>query len=194
MTYEDYDWIEDGLAVGAMVEEGKDLPFDAVLSLVPFAPVGLCDVLASGEVEYQWHSIQDQRSGETDEEIVRRFDAAADRIDEWRRENKRVLVHCQVGASRSVTAIIWYLVRYRGMTWEQAAETVRARRPIARPTIWFEVPLRLAAGERLDRAWLEERMSAYARHMAEATGAEFTREDMLDGLEAQGSLAQLDGS
>lgn len=192
MTYHDFAWIQDGLAVGAMVEEGDTLPFDAVLSLVPFAPLSLRPLLQS--VEYRWQAIGDQRSGESHDEIIRRFEEAAAQIDAWRRDGKSVLVHCQVGASRSVTAVIWYLVRYRGLTWQEAEDTVRARRSIARPTLWFEVPLRLSAGETLDESWLEHRMASYARHMAEATGAQFTRQDMLDGLEAQGTLQRLRSS
>lgn len=191
MSYDDFAWIDDSLAVGAMVESDEALPFDAILSLVPFAPLGVRPLATGDDLEYRWHAIMDQRSGEGHDEIVRRFEAAAAEIDHWLREGRRVLVHCQVGASRSVTAVIWYLVRYRGYSWDQALALVRERRPIARPTIWFEIPLRLALGEPLSEAWLEEHMDAYQRHMAEATGADFSVDDIRAHLEQQGTLAQL---
>lgn len=44
-----------------------------------------------------------------------------------------VLVHCAVGASRSPTAVIAYLMKYKNMDYDAAFNLVRAARPIANP-------------------------------------------------------------
>jgi protein-tyrosine phosphatase len=43
----------------------------------------------------------------------------------------RVLVHCQAGAQRSPAVVACYLVRFRGMTPQDAIDAIRAARPIA---------------------------------------------------------------
>jgi hypothetical protein len=49
----------------------------------------------------------------------------------------RVYVHCTHGVSRSPTAVLWFLMQYRGMTLLEAAELVKARRVKVSPTGGF---------------------------------------------------------
>ncbi len=53
-----------------------------------------------------------------------------------------VLVHCHAGISRSATAVIAYLMQSEGMTYEEALDDVRSRRPIVSPNLGFSQQLR----------------------------------------------------
>ena len=59
--------------------------------------------------------------------------AAAELINNAVKKGDRVLVHCAAGISRSVTAIIAYLMLYRGIGWTEAYLTIRKSRPAAYP-------------------------------------------------------------
>ncbi|CAN0886817.1 Dual specificity protein phosphatase 1 [Linum grandiflorum] len=70
------------------------------------------------------------------------FEECINFIDEAKRQGGGVLVHCFVGRSRSVTIILAYLMKKRGMTVSQALEHVRSRRPQASPNLGFVLQLR----------------------------------------------------
>jgi hypothetical protein len=63
-----------------------------------------------------------------------------------------VLVHCQMGISRSSTVVIAFLIRYCGMKASEALEHVQSRRPRARPNpgFWTQLTIyeRRLAGEK----------------------------------------------
>lgn len=61
------------------------------------------------------------------------FTKAAQEIDDLCRRGKKVLVHCAAGVSRSVTAVIAYLMLTQGMTFRGALDHIRERRPQANP-------------------------------------------------------------
>src|SRR5437763_2927100 len=144
MPYTEYTWITARLAVGAAPQEPAEMQFDAIVSLSTFAPLWLGEWVRSKQLDYEWCPVVDDFCEDGHEEVVRRFNEAAALIDGWLQDGRRVLVHCLGGISRSAAAVIWYFVRYRGYTWEQALALVRARRPVANPDIAFELPLRLA--------------------------------------------------
>ena len=48
-----------------------------------------------------------------------------------------VLIHCFVGAGRSVTVAGSYLISYMGFTSEQAINFIKERRPVANPNSGF---------------------------------------------------------
>lgn len=191
MPYTNFNWITDRLAIGGVVSEEAALPFDAVLSLMTEAPIGMWELARSGQVDYAWVSIIDGYSYEEHDEIVRRFDAAAAQIDTWLVEGKRVLVHCFAGVSRSVTAVIWYFVRYEGKTWDEALDVIRASRTVARPNVRFEVPLRLAAGEELDATWLSDRIQGYCERVLADENVCIEPDEILRDLERQGTMTRL---
>jgi protein-tyrosine phosphatase len=189
MAYTDFNWIDDRLAIGAIVSEPEELPFDAILSMETHAPATVAEIVRSGRVDYQWRSIVDGYSWEANDEIVRRFDAAAKQIRSWLESGKRVLVHCTAGVSRSVSAVAWYLMRYEGYSWDEALELIRQGRSVAYPNIRFEIPLRLAAGEDLSQEEIEARIDAFVTEMRERYGSEVPPEDIWDDLVRQGTLA-----
>jgi hypothetical protein len=191
MAYTDYNWISDRLAVGAFVARPDgNFPFDAVMSLETWAPPTVRELISSGRVDYRWFSIIDGYSFENHEQIVERFDAAADQIHAWHTANKRILIHCTAGVSRSVSAVIWYLMRYEGYTWEDAYTLIRGKRSIAFPNPRFEIPLRLHAGETIDWDAFERRIEAHCINML-LYNVEDTREQVLEDLERQGTLQLL---
>jgi atypical dual specificity phosphatase len=194
MPYTDFHWITDQLAIGGIVAEPEDLPFDAILSLETHAPATLRDLVKSEHVDYQWRSIIDGVSHELNDDIVRRFDSAAGQIHEWLQSGKRVLVHCFAGVSRSVTAVIWYLMRYEGHAWDDALALVKRHRVRANPNIRFEIPLRLAFGERLSEAWIDERIRAYCQKMLTDFEVEVDPREIRETLERQGTLPALHAS
>ncbi|KAL9237600.1 hypothetical protein vseg_012128 [Gypsophila vaccaria] len=71
---------------------------------------------------------------ETD--LAQYFDECIDFIDEAKRSGG-VLVHCFVGRSRSVTVVLAYLIKKRGMTLSEALELVKSKRPQASPNPGF---------------------------------------------------------
>jgi protein-tyrosine phosphatase len=139
-------------------------------------------------VDYQWRSIIDGICYEEHDAIVRRFDAAAAQLDAWIREGKRVLVHCFAGVSRSVTAAIWYLMRYQGLSWDDALALIREQRTVANPNIRFEIPLRIAAGEDITEEWIAQRIADYGARLKAAYDVDVDANEIWDTLEQQGTI------
>mmetsp|Transcript_10686 Transcript_10686/g.18793 ORF Transcript_10686/g.18793 Transcript_10686/m.18793 type:complete len:319 (+) Transcript_10686:181-1137(+) len=65
-------------------------------------------------------------------------------------QGRSVLVHCQMGVSRSATVIIAYLMKYRSMSRIEAYSHVKQRRPMVNPNPGFWKQLELY-GQRLER-------------------------------------------
>lgn len=80
-------------------------------------------------------------------DIAQFFDAATDFIQEHRMANRSVLVHCEVGMSRSVTIVAAYLVRYHMMDPAAALRLIKDRRPLALPNVGFIEQLQRWAAE-----------------------------------------------
>uniref|UniRef100_A0A2P2JH78 protein-tyrosine-phosphatase n=1 Tax=Rhizophora mucronata TaxID=61149 RepID=A0A2P2JH78_RHIMU len=72
-----------------------------------------------------------------DTNLKQYFDECFEFIDEAKRQNGGVLVHCFVGRSRSVTIVLAYLMKKHGMSLSQALEHVKSRRPQAGPNAGF---------------------------------------------------------
>ncbi|XP_052208502.1 dual specificity protein phosphatase 1 isoform X2 [Diospyros lotus] len=77
-----------------------------------------------------------------DVNIAQYFDDCFNFIDEAKRMGGAVLVHCFVGRSRSVTIVVAYLMKRRGMSLSEALEHVRSKRPLASPNSGFMLHLR----------------------------------------------------
>lgn len=56
--------------------------------------------------------------------------------------NNNVLVHCNMGISRSTSVVISYMQRKHAMSYDQAYRHIKERRPVARPNRLFERLLR----------------------------------------------------
>tara|TARA_B110000090_G_C13317911_1_gene422307 strand:+ start:90 stop:1130 length:1041 start_codon:yes stop_codon:yes gene_type:complete len=65
------------------------------------------------------------------------MDAIADRIENELSTGKSVYVHCQMGISRSSSLVIAYLMKYQGMTRDQAYIHTKELRPKIEPNIGF---------------------------------------------------------
>lgn len=53
-----------------------------------------------------------------------------------------VLVHCNAGVSRSATVVIGYLMEHHNMTYDQAHQVVKTKRPCIRPNEGFVTQLK----------------------------------------------------
>jgi protein-tyrosine phosphatase len=58
-------------------------------------------------------------------------------INECIRKNQPVVVHCQAGISRSASVIISWLMIYKHMTYDDAYQYVKERRPVISPNPSF---------------------------------------------------------
>lgn len=191
MPYTDFHWVTDRLAIGGWIAEpGHDLPFDAILSLETAASIEIGDWVREGAVDYRWHSIMDFPTGDPYGELVEHFDQAAALIDEWVGDNKTILVHCWAGVSRSATAIVWYLIRYQGYTWDAAVDHIRSKRTIVFPNVTFEIPLRIANGEHLTEQYVRERIAAFVENLRVNHGFEEDPQSVWERLEQQGTVPQ----
>ncbi|XP_021291262.1 dual specificity protein phosphatase 1B-like [Herrania umbratica] len=76
-----------------------------------------------------------------DTNLMQHFDECFSFIDEAKRLGGAVLVHCFMGISRSVTVVVAYLMKKRGMSFSQALEHVKRRRPQASPNSGFILQL-----------------------------------------------------
>jgi len=65
------------------------------------------------------------------------FQSALDFIEEARRRNARVLVHCHAGISRSSTVVIAYVMKHMNLAMAQAYQFVKSKRPIIAPNLGF---------------------------------------------------------
>lgn len=65
------------------------------------------------------------------------FEEAIEFIEEARNANAKVLVHCQAGISRSPTIVIAYLMKLKGLKFNDAYNRVRELRPIIAPNLIF---------------------------------------------------------
>ncbi len=74
---------------------------------------------------------------------VRYFDLIADRIANNVASNRRTLIYCHHGRSRSVTFILAYLIKYHHLSLSTAFAIVQEQRQLALPNIGFWTQLRL---------------------------------------------------
>ena len=68
-----------------------------------------------------------------DEDIISHFEALLPIIHKNILENKALLIHCQLGRSRSASIVAAYLIRYRGMTTEEALQFIKNKRTQINP-------------------------------------------------------------
>ncbi|XP_061345511.1 dual specificity protein phosphatase 1-like isoform X2 [Gastrolobium bilobum] len=72
-----------------------------------------------------------------DVNLKQHFSECFDFINEAKRRGGGVLVHCFAGRSRSVTIVVAYLMKNRGMSLSEALQRVKIKRPIAAPNPGF---------------------------------------------------------
>jgi protein-tyrosine phosphatase len=69
--------------------------------------------------------------------ISKYFRECIDFIENVRSTNGRIYVHCQAGISRSVTIVIAYLMNSQKISYKQALDLVKERRPNVKPNYGF---------------------------------------------------------
>lgn len=75
-------------------------------------------------------------------EVTRLLEAAAARVTALREAGHRVLVHCNMGVSRSTAVVLRHLMdREPTLLYSEALGRVRRLRPIATPNVLFELLL-----------------------------------------------------
>ena len=72
-----------------------------------------------------------------DEKIDSIFEETSSIIQQCYLQNKRVLVHCHAGVSRSSTIILYYMMKYLDFTLKDAFDHCFSKRPIVRPNEGF---------------------------------------------------------
>lgn len=75
------------------------------------------------------------------ENLSKGFDLVYKFLDFHISQNRKVLVHCMAGMSRSVSYVIYYLMKKEKWNFNIALEYVKARRPIANPNAGFRKQL-----------------------------------------------------
>jgi len=65
------------------------------------------------------------------------LDLIADKIQQVHLGGGKILIYCRAGQSRSATLCIAYFMKYHDMSYDQAFQFVRGRRPIIHPNIGF---------------------------------------------------------
>jgi len=80
-----------------------------------------------------------------DFDILQDLDQVADiineTIDDSIEKKSNVLVHCQFGISRSVSAIIAYLIKYQGKTYKEALDMIKLKKESVNPNNGFKQQL-----------------------------------------------------
>ena len=70
-------------------------------------------------------------------ELAPHLPTACEFLDRAKASGRACLVHCMVGASRSVAVVLAYLMAREGMGLGHAWRLVKQRRPVARPNRGF---------------------------------------------------------
>jgi protein-tyrosine phosphatase len=70
------------------------------------------------------------------------MDQIVDKIDHYLKLNKKIYVHCVQGRSRSPAIIIYYLMKYEKLTFDESFAKIKSVRPIISMNSNFEKELR----------------------------------------------------
>lgn len=98
----------------------------------------LDDALLEGK-QWMFIGLRDRESAN----IERYFEQAFQFIDSQRRSGKVVLVHCAAGRSRSVSMVIYYMMRKKlAKSPDEALAMIQKARPVAGPNEGFMEKLR----------------------------------------------------
>ncbi|RWS21426.1 dual specificity protein phosphatase 14-like isoform X2 [Leptotrombidium deliense] len=84
-------------------------------------------------IEFYKYDIEDTE----DADISHVFDTFADKVHSNSNNQKKTLVHCYAGVSRSATLVLAYLMKYEKLNLRDAFNYLRERRPVVRPNNGF---------------------------------------------------------
>jgi predicted protein tyrosine phosphatase len=126
-------------AIGNYLTQEQDLldilRIDTVISVLSEEEY---DRFMVGSIDFEgreWHRfiLEDDEN----EPIIATVHSVHRIITEATSKNKNVLIHCAAGISRSPALVIGHLMLQNNITYEEAAATVRTRRPIVQPNQGF---------------------------------------------------------
>lgn len=80
---------------------------------------------------------------DTNEKLQPIFDEFLPIIHHRLTQNKNILIHCIVGASRSASLVLAYLIKYHGYSLTQALYFVQQKRPVVNPNPYYIQQLKL---------------------------------------------------
>lgn len=93
-------------------------------------------------------------------DIKKHFDQTNDFIRKCKEKNEKVLVHCQMGISRSSSIVLAYLMKYHHDTLKAAYTHLVERRRIASPNMSFFIQLIRYENELRARKEIDEKKTA----------------------------------
>lgn len=141
-AYNDADAVEPRLWLGNVCAAHNQswLAAHNITLILCVAREWLAPCSAGGTSTQYWEL--DDSTGEDAAYTARLFDAAANALAQALHNQEAVLVHCNMGISRSTGVVLAYLMRHRGLSYDAALAHVRTVRATARPNRLFERLLR----------------------------------------------------
>ncbi|GAB5405038.1 MAG: phosphatidylglycerophosphatase and protein-tyrosine phosphatase 1 family protein [Aureliella sp.] len=129
-----WDEVNDHLVLGA-VPLHRDPELFAAMGVT--AVVNMCEEYAGPAAHYERLGIEQLWLPTVDFNHPSKADVqlGAAFIEQHASSGGKTYVHCKAGRARSATVALWWLVRYRGMTAEEAQATLLAARPHTNPQI-----------------------------------------------------------
>ncbi|MBX3420295.1 MAG: dual specificity protein phosphatase family protein [Pirellulaceae bacterium] len=100
--------------------------------------VNMCDEYAGPESEYQRLGIQQLWLPTIDfhHPSAEQVQRGAEFIQQHKQRGGQVYVHCKAGRARSATIVLWWLVKYGGLTPQQAQQQLQQARPHVNPRVF----------------------------------------------------------
>ena len=130
-----WDAVDDHLILGAVpfrrdVKKLRELGVTGV--------VNMCEEYAGPIAEYQSLGIEQLWLPTTDfhHPLADHVDAGAEFIEKHAQCQGITYVHCKAGRARSATIVLWWLVRFRGLSPIDAQRKILIARPHANPRIY----------------------------------------------------------
>lgn len=117
----------------------KSIDFEYVVNLCdPVPPYQ--SVLKKRKIDFYSKTIEETYDG-AQQFYKTTAPKVAEKINKTIEKKENVLVHCRFGQNRSVSQIIFYLMKYKGYTYEAALKKIQERKEDAHPTAPFEMVL-----------------------------------------------------
>jgi protein-tyrosine phosphatase len=114
--------------------ENTDIPADIVISALTQNEIVSYKVRQLVG-DRQWYKLY--VSDTFDENISEYFSVVNDILDQAKKSERHVLVHCAAGVSRSATLVIAYIMESQKKSVEDAYAYVKSKRPIIHPNDHF---------------------------------------------------------
>lgn len=130
-----WDPIDEQLLLGARPMFGDPARFR---TLGITGVVNMCEEMRGPIDQYSSHGIEQLWLPTIDFHHPREdhVEAGADFIERHRLNGGKVYVHCKAGRARSATIVLWWLIRYKQMSPENAQRLILLSRPHSNPNIF----------------------------------------------------------